>query len=354
MRRVAWSFDDSETSRTKGARTVRRLIGALFLTYAGVLEGTSIAHGTISTMPLFIVLGAAALLLNRLGRFAYYFVPVLLGLFAYVLSAEYVSRFKLGVHYLPQLKAEEYLTPGPIPSVWLQEHFYHGRTGVLEVFSFTMYISHFVVPLLLAVGLALSDRGRAFTLLMFGILAASLLGEITFILAPTAPPWLAAQEGYVSHLHHVLKHTLYDLDLTKLAGLDGDASKYNVTAAVPSLHVAFPVICILTAVRAQLPRAVVAVLVLNLLGVVFAIVYTGEHYLVDALAGVLYGWVAWLIVRRLLEPVRGRRSAPNEAERSQRGPRPPSGPTSRTARRAADPIPQERVLWFPVRSNCGP
>jgi membrane-associated phospholipid phosphatase len=65
--------------------------------------------------------------------------------------------------------------------------------------------------------------------------------------------------------------------------------------------VAFPVICVLTAVWAKLPRIVVAALVLNLLGVVFAIVYTGEHYLVDALAGALYGVVAWLLVRRLLE-----------------------------------------------------
>jgi hypothetical protein len=309
LRRAAWYFDDSDASRSKGATTVRRIIAALFLTYAGVLEGTAIAHGNINTMPLFIVLGAAALLVNRFGRFTYYFVPVLLGLFAYVAAAQYVTRFSLPVHYTPQLRAEEYLTPGSIPTVWLQEHFYHGRTGVLEIFSFSMYISHFVVPLVLAVGLALSDRGRAFALLMFGILAASLLGEITFILAPTAPPWLAAQEGYVTGVHHVLKQTLYDLDLTKLAALDGDASKYNVTAAVPSLHVAFPVICVLTAVRARLPRVVVAGLVLNVLGVVFAIVYTGEHYLVDALAGVLYGLVAWLLVRRLLEPGWRRASA---------------------------------------------
>jgi hypothetical protein len=313
MRRVAWYFDDSASSRSKGGRTVRLLIAALFLVYAGVLEGTAIAHGNISTMPLFIVLGATALLVNRFGRFTYYFVPVLVGLFAYVASAQYVTKFKLGVHYTPQLKAEEYLTPGPIPTVWLQEHLYHGRTGVLEVFSFSMYVSHFVVPLLLAVGLALTDRGRAFSMLMFGILAASLLGEITFILAPTAPPWLAAQEGYVSGVHHVLKQTLYDLDLTKLAALDGDASKYNVTAAVPSLHVAFPIICILTAVWARLPRWVVVALAINLLGVIFAIVYTGEHYLVDALAGVLYGLVAWVLVRRLMEPGARLRRAASEA-----------------------------------------
>ena len=311
LKRVAWYFDDSEASRSTGARTVRRLVAVLFLAYAGVLEVTTISHGDFNTTPLFFMVGAGALLINRFGRLTYYFVPVVLGLVAYLTTSQYVNRFSLPVHYTPQLRAEEYLTPGPIPTVWLQEHLYHGRTGVLEVFSFAMYISHFAVPILLAVGLALTDRGRAFALLMFGILAASLLGEITFVLAPTAPPWLAAQEGY-THVHHVLKSTLYDLDLTKLAALDGDATKYNVTAAVPSLHVAFPVICVLTAIRAKLPRIVVVGLVLNLLGVTFAIVYTGEHYLVDALAGALYGVVAWLLVRHLLERGSRRESAPSE------------------------------------------
>lgn len=309
LKRLAWYFDDSETSRSTGARTVRRLIAALLLIFAGLLEMTALAHGDFSTAPLVFVFGAAALLVNRFGRFTYYFVPVILGLLAYGATGQFVERLSLSVHYTPQLRAEEYLTPGSIPTVWLQEHLYHGRTGVLEVFSFAMYMSHFTVPLLLGAGLALTDRGRAFSLLMFGILAASLLGEITFILAPTAPPWLAAQHGYIPHVHHILKQTMYDLHLTKLAALDGDASKYNVTAAVPSLHIAFPVICVLTAIRAKLPRYVVVGLVLNLLGVTFAIVYTGEHYLVDALAGGLYGLVAWLLVRRLLEPGHRRQDA---------------------------------------------
>jgi len=300
LKRVAWYFDDSDASRSAGARTVRRTVAALFLVYAGVLEVTTLTHGDINTTPLFFMVGAGALLINRFGRLTYYFLPVVLGLVAYLTTSQIVHQFSLSVHYTPQLRAEEYLTPGPIPTVWLQEHLYNGHTGLLEVFSFSMYLSHFAVPILLGVGFALSDRGRAFALLMFGLLAASLLAEMTFVLAPTAPPWLAAQEGY-THVHHILKQTLIDLDLTKLAAFDGDASKYNVVAAVPSLHVAFPVICVLTAVWAKLPRIVVAALVLNLLGVVFAIVYTGEHYLVDALAGALYGVVAWLLVRRLLE-----------------------------------------------------
>jgi hypothetical protein len=55
-----------------------------------------------------------------------------------------------------------------------------------------MYLSHFVVPGLLASLIWLYWPGRGFGDLLFGILLVSLLGEITFFLAPTAPPWMAA------------------------------------------------------------------------------------------------------------------------------------------------------------------
>jgi hypothetical protein len=198
------------------------------------------------------------------------------------------------------LRIEEWLLPGPIPTVWLQSHLYHGKTGILEYFGLAMYGSHFIVPLVLAFGLAMTARGRAFATLMFGILAVSVLGEITFILAPTAPPWLAAQDGYLEPVHHILKQTLFDLDMTKLAQLSGDPTKYDITAAVPSLHVAFPVICLLTVRHFRLHPLVALGLALNTMGVVFSIVYMGEHYLFDALVGVVYALAAWFAVRRLI------------------------------------------------------
>ena len=76
--------------------------------------------------------------------------------------------------------------------------------------------------------------------------------------------------------------------MTSLAALEGDATKYDVTAAVPSLHAAFPFVCLLVAWRARLPRVVVALLTANLSAVLFAIVYMGEHYVVDAVAGLTY------------------------------------------------------------------
>jgi membrane-associated phospholipid phosphatase len=223
-------------------------------------------------------------------------VPVFLGLVSYVLAGRFVERFKLPTYYTPQLETERWALPGPLPTLWLQHHLYHGHTGPLEIFAVIMYLSHFGVALAVAFGLVIVGRSRAFANLMFSILTVSILAEVTFVLAPTAPPWLASEKGYLPPVQHMLKDSLYDLHLTKLANFIGNPHNYDVTAAVPSLHVAFPLLCLFTALRHGLPRWLSILLALNTLGVTFAIVYLGDHYFVDALAGALYAVAAWRLV----------------------------------------------------------
>jgi hypothetical protein len=53
-------------------------------------------------------------------------------------------------------------------------------------------------------------------------------------------------------------------------------------------------------IRHGLPRWVRRLVAFQLIGVTFAIVYAGEHYVVDAVVGVLYGLAASIIVARAL------------------------------------------------------
>ena len=91
------------------------------------------------------------------------------------------------------------------------------------------------------------------------------------------------------------------MHLSGIAKIDGDPKHYNIVAALPSLHAAFPLICLLVARHFRLPRWLQGLLLLQLLGVAFAIVYTGEHYVVDVLAGLLYGFVVFRLMVFLLE-----------------------------------------------------
>jgi hypothetical protein len=310
--RAAWFFDSSDVARTKGANRIRRCLALLFLAYGLELAGTRLASGAFPTMGQGILLMlACALFFNRGGEFVRDLVAVLLGLFSYGLVSQFAEKLDFKVHYLPQVDAERFLFGGTLPTVWLQHHLGAGRTGALAIFSMLMYLSHFVVPAVLGFVLWMRRRRAPFQALMFGLLGVTVLGEMTFVLAPTAPPWLAAQKGLIEPVQHVAKQGLADLHLTQLAKREGNPASYNIVAAMPSLHAAFPIVSLLVAIRYGLPRWVRVGLVLQFVAVLFAIVYMGEHYVVDAILGVAYGLLASFLVHRALradEPAADARS----------------------------------------------
>lgn len=320
--RLVATVDESQLAHARGAARVRRGIAFLLAAYALLLAAQSIADGDLpEPSQLFLAMLAGALATNRIAAFVRDWGLVLAAVFAYALAGRFASGLDFTVHYLPQLRADEVLGLGTVPTVWLQEHLYAGRTGPLELVSMALYLSHFLAPLLLGYYMWLRRKSRGFAELMFGLLAVSILAEITFVLAPTAPPWLAAQEGLLPPVHHILKQGLFDLGLDTLAQLKGDPRSYNIVAAVPSMHAAFPLVALLVALRHRLPRWVLGLQAFQVVGVLFAIVYTGEHYVVDALAGYVYATAAWFVVSRALAAAaHGRRA--NRDRKSRTAPTP--------------------------------
>jgi membrane-associated phospholipid phosphatase len=311
---------------------LRIVLGVLFVAYGLLLLAVELAHDDLRPLPLFFLMFSVPMFTNRLGSFGRYFLPVFLGLGAYELAGSYSTRFRLHVHYMPQIDVDKHLGPGgELPTVWLQQHLYDGRTGPLEVMAVVAYAGHFVVPFAVGAALILLRRTETFSLLMFAILIAGVTAMVIFVVAPTAPPWLAAQDGYVHGVHHILKRALYDVHMSSLAAAEGNASKYDVTAAFPSLHTTFPLICFLAGRRGRLPRPALVVLALNFCAVIFSIVYTGEHYVVDVLAGVLLAIAAWSLVTKV-DAITARRRNGFSMYRSRRlvwcqavGPAPPVG-----------------------------
>ena len=123
---------------------------------------------------------------------------------------------------------------------------------------------------------------------------------------------MAAEHGLLQ-VHHVLKQSLLDLHLTGMAAFIGDSHRYNVVAALPSMHAAFPVVALVVAVRYGLPRWLIALQAAQLIGVWFAVVYLGDHYLVDAVAGAAVALAGVAIAHRLLS-----RPAPRSERESRR------------------------------------
>jgi hypothetical protein len=295
---------------SKGAVRIRRALAVIFAAYGLFLSFAAIADGAIPAWPhAVMVMMALTLFTGRGGTFVRDWVPVILGFLAYTQAAQLAEQLHLSVHYLPQIEADRILGLGTTPTQWLQDRLYSGRTGALEVAALVAYASHYFVPLGVAFYVWWSRGRETFNTLILGLLAVSVLGEITFVLAPTAPPWLAAENGHLPHVHQILKQALASLHLDAAASLKGDASAYNIAAAVPSLHVAWPVIGLLAIRTYRLPRWTLIVQAAQLTAVVFTIVYTGEHYVVDALAGALYAVAAWRLVQWTLRDTGTERSS---------------------------------------------
>jgi membrane-associated phospholipid phosphatase len=206
-------------------------------------------------------------------------------------------RLGLPVHVLYPLRWERALF-GEVPSVSLQNVLLHspdGQTfGALEKALTALHGSHFIF--FLGLGLVLwllrSARFRLFRTSFTILLAAGISG---FALAPTAPPWMASEVfGFLPRLVH-FNIRIYN---SVAPGLTTTFNT-NPVAAMPSLHAAFPILCGLI-LWAEMrwrswPFQVYTLLIL------FTIVYTGDHYVVDILAGALLAAASCLLARKILK-----------------------------------------------------
>ena len=185
MRRAVAAFVSPLESSPQAV--LRRAVAGLLFVYAGalLLEGTVSGNG-VSPVAILMMAVCVAIWQEWGGRSVRDWGLVLVCFLGYAAGANALPDIGMDVHFTPQIDAERFLFFGHLPTIWLQQHLHHG-TGPLEVFSILMYLSHFVVPGLLASLIWLYWPGRGFGDLLFGILLVSLLGEITFFLAPTAP-----------------------------------------------------------------------------------------------------------------------------------------------------------------------
>jgi membrane-associated phospholipid phosphatase len=188
---------------------------------------------------------------------------------------------------------EKVLFIGSVPAVWLQEHLYAaGKLRALEVFSVVVYGSYFFAPHMMALTVWRLDPSR------FRLFVAALLGTfyaglaISFAL-PTAPPWMAGQAGDLPHVFRIVSEISGGVSPEGYRRANEIAGPNDV-AAMPSLHMAVTFIIAFMAWR--LHRIAGALAFFYAGSMAFALVYLGEHYVADLLAGLLMAVVVWKLV----------------------------------------------------------
>jgi len=297
--RLELVIDGSESARSAGAARVRRVLavgaaaaGVAFSVQA-VLGGNAPGMGHV-----LMVLVALALYTNRFGRFLRDWAPVSILIVAYVVAFQLVDGFSLRVWYWPQIHADEVIGFGTLPMYRLQDWFGAAHNHPLAIFSAVAYMSHFLVPPLIGFYFWWNRRGEGFKEYMYSLIVVNLLATAPWVLTPTAPPWLAGREGLIRPPVDVLRMGLNDLGLHQLTQ-QLHAGTYLIAAAVPSIHASWPLLGILAARKYRLPRPLTAAIGFHLLAVWFVIVYSGEHYATDIVAGVIASLAAWTIVQRV-------------------------------------------------------
>jgi membrane-associated phospholipid phosphatase len=194
-----------------------------------------------------------------------------------------------------------------LPTVWLQRlAFDPGRVAAWDVAAVAVHASYFVVPHVVAFVLW-RQGSQLFRRYCLALLGAVYAGLLTCLILPTTPPWLASQEGLLPRVWHVVPGVWNRADEAVYA--NGEAAVGpNAVAAMPSLHMAGATLVALVLWRAlpwarPLAVAYPAAMALTL-------VYTGEHYVVDVVAGAALAVAAWAWAPALSRRLAALRPAP--------------------------------------------
>ena len=247
-----------------------------------------------------LVLLVPALIIGRARRYVFDFVPFGALLVIYAQSRGIAHLLHPHPHFLPQLNADRDLF-GVVPSAELQHWFWTGTQQWYDKVVVAVTRLHFIAPPLLAFILWLRRRAL-FYRFAATMLTLSFAGALTFYLFPAAPPWAAGERGLLPGLIRIPHnpapgpsgaHGYHGLSVTKLI----DPNPY---AAIPSLHAGYAFLCFLFVValawKTRWRWWALGVGALYPLAQSFAVVYTGNHYVVDLLIGYAYAAVALIAV----------------------------------------------------------
>lgn len=238
---------------------------------------------------------------------------IALVLIAYSFTRGLADNLGIAVHVTEPIRADAWMTGGELPTYWLQHHLcaqlctQDTPAHWYDVIASTVYFSHFVTSLVVAMVLWLRSRS-AWKAFMARFLALTLLGLVIYIAYPMAPPWWAAEHGYLAEPIPRILHRGWDLIGLHGAGkiIGAAEAQSNPVAAMPSMHTAIATFVALFGVR-RLRSRVRFLLLLYPLVMGAALIYLGEHYLVDVLAGYACA-VLVLVVAAAIDRRRARRA----------------------------------------------
>ena len=205
-------------------------------------------------------------------------------------------------HVVPQIDFDQALFGGHVPSVWLQQHLWEtGQVHWYDYAAWGVYMTHFFAVWVTAAVLWRVARERFRQYAVTAVLL-SLSAFATYWAYPAQPPWLAGDDGLIPHVDRIVPAVWGHLGVPTAQSTYENSGFVNTVAAMPSLHAAFPLMLLLFFWSAG--RWVRLGLGFYTLAMAFTLVYGGEHFVADIVAG----WAMALGVHAVVSFVAGRRA----------------------------------------------
>lgn len=206
---------------------------------------------------------------------------------------------------------DRFLFLGTDPNVWVQQHFYdplHVRW--YDVVASCVYFTHFIVPATVMVLLWVNNR-QQWVRWMRRFATVLAIACITFVLMPTVPPWLAGEGGYhaLPTLARPVSRGWQHIGLGIFShAWDAGKDFSNPLAAMPSLHASFALFTVAFFLPAIKWRWLKVAVFAFPVAMAMSLVYLGEHYVADIIAGWLVVGFSFYVWNRIERALRLRRS----------------------------------------------
>lgn len=269
------------------------------LTYLVGVSSVMLRHNIwFSPDQFFIFALVLAIFLGRGKRFIADWAPVILVFMSYEFFRGAIPAIaQFPIHSQDIIDAERFLF-GTIPTLALQNRFLDINHYQWYDFLLTLtYMSFWVCPLVFAYFIWVKNRPlfKFMTLALFITLYATFT---TFVFFPSMPPWMAADKGLLPTVHRLLYSTTAYLTTPGALPTFYSLFRGNEIAAIPSTHLELPTLMILFAVLFK-NKLLIFLTSVYLLLVFFSVVYLGEHYVIDGLAGISFAVGSFFLAKFL-------------------------------------------------------
>jgi membrane-associated phospholipid phosphatase len=165
-----------------------------------------------------------------------------------------------------------------------------GHRFLIDFANFMYVNSHFVITTSALVWLYLRHNDRFYFVRNMFVVAMG-LALVGYLLVPTAPPRFFPELGFVDTIAYYV-NVKHDSGLVTLF--------FNPYAAVPSMHVAFSLMISVPAMLIVRRKVFKALWGIYPLVITFVVIVTGNHWVMDALAGAAVAATSALVSVRVL------------------------------------------------------